>query len=142
MKLRKLEKKFLKFLQLEVNPEIRQFMNSREMLIAMADNNVKVNYAINIILAVTSLIGFTGLLIKKSDVAVFPQFPSILVYIGLFLLNSIHLLILIHLKPAAIRQDAVHVLNISYANFLLNAIFSGLTLFSTQQGSSLFLNSY
>lgn len=138
MKLRNLEKKFLKFLQLEVNPEIRQFMNSREMLIAMADNNVKVNYAINIILVVTSLLGFTGLLIKKSDVAVFPQFPSILVYIGLFLLNSIHLLILIHLKPAAIRQDAVHVLNISYANFLLNAIFSGLTLFSTQQGSSLF----
>ena len=70
MKLRKLEKKFLKFLQLEVNPEIRQFMNSREMLIAMADNNVKVNYAINIILVVTSLLGFTGLLIKKSDVAV------------------------------------------------------------------------
>ena len=119
---------------------MKKFMDSAQMLQAMADNNVKVNYAIVIILILTSLIGFTGLLIIKEDTAIFQQVPSILIYIGLFILNAAHLLRLIHLRPASTRQEATHILDICYYNFLLNAVFSGLTLFSTQQGSSLFLN--
>ena len=132
--------RYPKISAVEADDDMKKFMNSTQMLQAMADNNVKVNYAIAIILILTSLIGFTGLLIIKEDTAIFQQVPSILVYIGLFILNAAHLLRLIRLRTASTRHEATHILDICYYNFLLNAVFSGLTLFSTQQGSSLFLN--
>ena len=126
------------YLRLTRNKDLKQFMNSTPMMIAAAQNNVRISYVVSLLLILLGCIGSAGLLIYKDEAALYPQVPSILAYLALIIFNTVLIFHLLHLSVAADRKSAIHNLNVSYVGFLINALISGMTLFTTQTGSSLF----
>ncbi|MEE8806981.1 MAG: EAL domain-containing protein [Lactimicrobium sp.] len=126
------------YLRLSKNKDLKQFMESQELLMAAAENNIRVSYVVSATLILIGVIGTFGLFIFHDNVALFPKIPSILIYLILMTINTFHIVHLLHLNEATDKKSAIHNLNVTYCSFLLNALLSGLTLFSTQTGSSLF----
>ncbi len=114
----------------------RSYLNSDLFLQVVATNNVWMGIAVSFLV---SLIGCLGLFGLSSSFAGRPAIfyvPSELVYYLLLLVNLPHLLLLYYFTQNAAKFQAITRIRWCYANLMVNAILSGITIYSTQIGSS------
>lgn len=115
-----------------------KYQKNDELLRAAARNNCTTGIGTFVLVLMIGLLGTLGEFLPYGTPEVFPQIRGISVYVLAIIVNSILIIILQDLKP---RLDFVRpelVLDTCYVGFLINAIISGLTIFSTQRGSSIF----
>ncbi|WP_244660619.1 GGDEF domain-containing protein, partial [Lactobacillus nasalidis] len=102
----------------------------------VASNNLTMGVAVSSLITVIGLVSLFGLNSYYANVSVFSVVPSEWVYVLLLLTNLPNLLLLLWLKRHRQRPDVE--IRICFANLAVNAFLSGLTLYSTQEGSSYF----
>ncbi|MGM9906016.1 GGDEF domain-containing protein, partial [Lactobacillus sp.] len=112
------------------------YLDSEAFQKEVADNNITMGIAVSSLITVIGFLGMFGLNSYYANISAFPMIPSEWVYLLLILSNLPHLLFLIWLNKH--RQPAEEEIRIIFANFAINALLSGFTLYSTQEGSSYF----
>ena len=113
------------------------FYQSAELLERAAKNNLSAGFAISGMIAGIGLIGLIGVNSSVATKGVLPQIDNMFVYVLLLLVNCLHLNVLLITRRMK-KLTAKTKLNICYGNFLVNAFLSGMSLYSTQVGSSYF----
>lgn len=102
----------------------------------IASNNLTMGIAVSSLITVIGFLGLFGLNSYYANVSVFPAIPSEWVYLLLLLANLPNLFLLLWLKNNP--QEAEFEIRTCFSNLAVNAILSGFTLYSTQEGSSYF----
>lgn len=102
----------------------------------IASNNLTMGIAVSSLITVIGFLGLFGLNSYYANVSVFPAIPSEWVYLLLLLANLPNLFLLLWLKNNP--QEAEFEIRTCFSNLAVNAFLSGLTLYSTQEGSSYF----
>lgn len=102
----------------------------------VASNNLTMGIAVSSLIAVIGFLGIFDLNSDYANISVFPVIASEWVYLFLLLANLPNLFLLLWLQKHP--QAAELEIRICFANLAVNAILSGFTLYSTQEGSSYF----
>lgn len=102
----------------------------------MASNNLTMGIAVSSLITVIGFLGLFGLNSYYANVSLFPAIPGEWVYLLLLLANLPNLFLLLWLKNNP--QEAEFEIRTCFSNLAVNAFLSGLTLYSTQEGSSYF----
>lgn len=102
----------------------------------MASNNLTMGIAVSSLITVIGFLGLFGLNSYYANVSFFPAIPGEWVYLLLLLANLPNLFLLLWLKNNP--QEAEFEIRTCFSNLAVNAFLSGLTLYSTQEGSSYF----
>ncbi len=118
-----------------------EFLHSQRFMRAVARNNAITSIAISSMLALVGLIGLVSSNTYLSHASAFSVVSPSLVYILLMVVNLPYLYAGITLRTALGRSRVSPrlALNVNYAFLLANAFLSGMTIYSTQTGSSYFL---
>lgn len=112
------------------------YLGSKDFYKEVASNNITMGVAVSSLISVIGFLGMFGLNSYYANVSVFPVIPSEWVYCLLLLANLPNLLLLLWLQKHPQAADVE--IRICFANLAVNAILSGFTLYSTQEGSSCF----
>lgn len=115
-----------------------KYQKNEELLRAAAKNNCVAGMGAFVLVLMIGLLGTFGEFLPFGTIEVFPKIKGISVYVLAIMINSVLITILQDLKTRLDLIKPEYVLDVCYIGFLLNAILSGLTIFSTQEGSSIF----
>lgn len=118
--------------------ENEQFTKNPELLKAAARNNCTSGIGVFYLVLLIGVLGTIGEFLPFVTPEVFPQINGTLVYIMMIVLNAGFILIFQDMNKKVDLMDPVRVLNVAYICFSVDALLAGLTIFSTQQGSSNF----
>lgn len=118
--------------------ENEQFTKNPELLKAAARNNCTSGIGVFYLVLLIGVLGTIGEFLPFVTPEVFPQINGTLVYIMMIVLNAGFILIFQDMNKKVDLMDPVRVLNVAYICFSVDALLAGLTIFSTQQGSSTF----
>lgn len=118
--------------------ENEQFTKNPELLKAAARNNCTSGIGVFYLVLLIGVLGTIGEFLPFVTPEVFPQINGTLVYIMMIVLNAGFILIFQDMNKKVDLMDPVLVLNVAYICFSVDALLAGLTIFSTQQGSSTF----
>ena len=118
--------------------ENEQFTKKPELLKAAARNNCTSGIGVFYLVLLIGVLGTIGEFLPFVTPEVFPQINGTLVYIMMIVLNAGFILIFQDMNKKVDLMDPVRVLNVAYICFSVDALLAGLTIFSTQQGSSTF----
>ncbi|MFR0541219.1 GGDEF domain-containing protein [Lactobacillus delbrueckii] len=113
-----------------------EYLTSEEFAREIASNNLTMGIAVSSLITVIGFLGLFGLNSYYANVSFFPAIPSEWVYLLLLLANLPNLFLLLWLKNNP--QEAEFEIRTCFSNLAVNAFLSGLTLYSTQEGSSYF----
>lgn len=102
----------------------------------VASNNLTMGIAVSSLIVVIGFLGIFDLNSDYANISVLPVIASEWVYLFLLLANLPNLFLLLWLQKHP--QAAELEIRICFANLAVNAILSGFTLYSTQEGSSYF----
>lgn len=118
--------------------ENEQFIKNPELLKAAARNNCTSGIGVFYLVLLIGVLGTVGEFLPFVTPEVLPQINGTLVYIIMIALNAGFILIFQDMNQKIDLIDPVRVLNIAYICFSIDALLAGLTIFSTQKGSSPF----
>ena len=126
------------FFTKDVSSHNRDFLKSDDFMAIVAENNARFGIVISLIVTLMGFAGLFGMQSQWAAMSIFQEVPEGFTYYLMILFNVPQIIVLALQLRRQGDLNSLLVIRACFTSFLLNSIISGISLYSTQFGSSLF----